>query len=249
MTRHATPFAVRLASTPAEVEAAQALRFRVFVEEMGAAAPKACAAVRREWDRYDDACEHLVLTDALRGGEVVGVHRLMDERGAAQAGGFASEAEFDLGPLRRSGRRLLELGRSCLHPAYRSGTAMHLLWQALARIVAEREVEVVFGLASLPGTDLGALAAPLGWLAQEHLAPEPLRPVSLDRASWLDVRFERREAVLALPPLVKAYLRMGGKVGDGAFVDRRFGCTDVCMVLDVGGAWRPGRGPAGSLLA
>jgi putative hemolysin len=234
MTRHTFPFAIKLASTPAEVEAAQALRFRVFVEEMGARAPAACARARREWDRFDEACEHLLLTDTLRQGEVVGTYRLMDERGAARAGGFATEREFDLSALRGSGRRLLELGRSCLDPRARGGSAMHLLWRALAEIGADRGIELVFGLASLPGTDPCALAAPLALLRHEHLAPEAIRPVSRDPTAsgpW-PAAFDRRAATLALPPLVKGYLRLGGAVGEGGFVDRRFGCTDVCMVLD-----------------
>lgn len=234
MMRQAFPLAIRLASTPDEVEAAQALRFRVFVEEMGARAPAACARARREWDRFDEACEHLLLTDPLRGDEVVGTYRLMDERGAARAGGFATEQEFDLSALRASGRRLLELGRSCLDPRARGGSAVHLLWRALATLGAERGIELVFGLASLPGADLRALAGPLALLGREHLAPEAIRPVSRDPAGRerLAESFDRRAATLALPPLVKGYLRLGGTVGEGAFVDERFGCTDVCMVLD-----------------
>jgi putative hemolysin len=234
MTRHTFPFATRLAATPAEVEAAQALRFRVFVEELGATAPTACAAARREWDRYDEACEHLLLTDSLRGDEVVGTYRLMDDAGARRAGGFATEEEFDVAALRGSGRRLLELGRSCLDRRARGGSAMHLLWRALAALAADRGIELVFGLASLPGTDARALAGPLALLRREHLAPEEVRPVSRGPALLEPCTepFDRRAATLALPSLVKGYLRLGGTVGEGAFVDRRFGCTDVCMVLD-----------------
>lgn len=242
MTRHAARFAIRLATTPAEVEAAQALRYRVFVEEMGAQAPAGCAAARREWDRYDEACEHLILADTLRGGEVVGTYRLMSDGGAARLGGFATEEEFDIARLRRSGRPLLELGRSCLDPRCRGGGAVHLLWQALAGIVADRGIGLVFGLASLPGTDAHVLAGPLALLQAEHVAPEAIRPVSRAPVAVEPGPLDRRAATLALPPLVKGYLRLGGKVGEGAFVDRRFGCTDVCMVLDTSAlALRAGR--------
>lgn len=232
MTRHTIPFVIRLASIPSEVEAAQALRYRIFVEENGAHAPASCRASRREWDRYDEGCEHLLLIDPLRGDEVVGVFRLMDELGSARTGGFATEEEFDLSALRRSGRRLLEVGRSCLDPRCRGGGAMHLLWQALAAHVVERGIGLVFGLASLPGTDREILAGPLALLDQEHLAAPQVRPVS-KQIGPLPVReFDRRDSTVALPALVKGYLRLGGKVGQGSFVDERFGCTDVCMVLD-----------------
>lgn len=231
MTRHASPFSVRLAESASEVEAAQALRYRVFVEEKGARAGMGCDRLRREWDRFDSACEHLVIRDELRGGCVVGAARLMDETGAARVGGFPSEAEFDLGALRRSGRRLLELGRTCLDPAARGGAALHSLWAALARISEERRVGAVFGLASLPGTDPAALAEPLAFLGAEHLAPPGLRPVSR-RPVPMAGPYSRRTAVLALPPLVKGYLRLGGRVGEGGCVDPDFGCTDVCVVLD-----------------
>ena len=230
MTPHALPYATRLARSRDEVEAAQALRFAVFVEELGAQAGPACREAGREWDRFDGACEHLVVVD--RAGAVVGATRLMDEEGAGRAGGFATEEEFDVGALRRSGRRLLEVGRTCIHPAHRGGLVLPLLWQALARIVAGRGVGIAFGLASLPGADLAPLAGALALLMDEHLAPEATRPVSRQSILPPPGPFDRRSAALALPPLVKGYLRLGAKVGEGAFVDRSFGCTDVCVVLD-----------------
>jgi putative hemolysin len=233
MTRHAFPFAVRLAATVAEVAAAQALRYRVFVEEQGAEAGAACDAARREWDRHDAACEHLLLIDALRGDRVVGATRLMD---GARPGEFATEAEFDIAALRASGRRLMEIGRTCLDPAVRGGSGMHALWQAIGRIATERDIGVLFGLASLPGLDAAALAGPLALLHAEHLAPPALRPRSREPVPMAG-RYDRVAATLALPPLVKGYLRLGGQVGEGAFADRAFGCTDVCMVLDTA---RPG---------
>lgn len=230
MTPDALPYASRLARSRDEVEAAQALRFAVFVEELGAEVGAACQKARREWDRFDGACEHLIVVNGA--GAVVGATRLMDEDGAERAGGFATEEEFDLGTLRRSGRRLMEVGRTCIHPAHRGGLVLPLLWQAVARIVAGRSIGLAFGLASLPGTDPDPLAGALSLLMGEHLAPEATRPVSRQSIVLPPEPFDRQAAALALPPLVRAYLRLGAKVGEGAFVDRRFGCTDVCVVLD-----------------
>lgn len=232
MTRLSSYLAWRLAESPADVAAAQALRFRVFVEELGAQGGGLTdPAGGIEADRFDPHCRHLLLFDPLRHA-VVGTTRVMTPEGARAAGGFATEEEFDIGPLRRSGRRLLEVGRTCLHPDHRGGAAMHHLWQGLAATAMEEGAEVLFGLASFPGTDPQAVAQSLACLWQDHFAPEPLRPRSRAPVELETTEFDRRAAVLAMPALVKAYLRLGGVVGEGAFVDEAFGCIDVCMVLD-----------------
>lgn len=236
MSRHLPEFGLRLAGSEADRRAAQALRFRVFVEELGATGPGVDREVGLETDPWDPFCDHLLVTDVLRGGEVAATCRLLDAEGARRAGGFACEAEFDLRALRGSGRRLLEVGRVCVAPAHRNGAALHRLWQGIAQVAAARGAEVLFGAASFAGTDLAALAQPLSALHHDHLAPEPLRPVSRD-GPWSPLppeAVDRRAAMLALPPLVKAYLRLGGRVGLGPCVDRAFGCTDLCMVLDTG---------------
>lgn len=236
MTTHIPPFALRLATADEEILAALALRHRVFVEEMGARGgglSDPLAGV--ESDRFDGCCEHLLLVDSLRGDLVIGTTRVMTEEGAARAGGFASAQEFDLRPLLTSGRRLLEVGRTCLHPEYRGGAAMHRLWLGLAALVEEQGIELLFGLASFPGTDPEAAAQALSCLHHDHLAPETLRPRSL-RPAPVDLlpreQVNRRDAMLATPALVKAYLRLGGRIGEGAFLDPDFGCIDLCMVLN-----------------
>ncbi len=236
MSRHLPLFALRLASSSEDRALAQRLRHRVFVEEMGARGGEwSDPSFGLERDRFDQHCEHLLLSDPLRGPEVIATTRVMTLEGAARAGRFASEAEFDISPLRRSGRRLLEVGRTCLHPDYRGGAAMHRLWQGLAHLVEDRGIDLLFGLASLPGSDPDALAQPLSCLHHEHRAPDSLRPRSLDHVA-MDLlpaeAVDRRAAMLAMPALIKAYLRLGGKVGEGAWIDRDFGCVDVCLVLE-----------------
>ena len=170
----AADFQVRLAQTEADVQAAQRLRYDVFVRELGGGGPMVDHAAGLERDRFDPYFDHLLLTDR-RCGKLAGVYRVMRGDMAARAGGFYSAAEYDLAPLVQSGRKLLELGRSCLDPAYRGGTAMHHLWAALAGYVAEYEIEVLFGVASFHGTDTAALAEPLSLLHHRHLAPPELR--------------------------------------------------------------------------
>lgn len=230
-------FETRLAMTRDDVRAGQALRYRVFVEELHADGPLIDHAAKLERDAYDPHARHLLLFDRARreGDQVVGVYRLMDDASAQAAGSYYSEAEYDLGPLRTSGRRLLELGRSCLHPDYRGGAAMMHLWQALAEIVRADRIDVLFGVASFHGTDIARIAAPLSILRANHLAPPDLR-VTSRAPQRMDLtppdRIDRLAAMREVPALIKAYLRLGGCVGDGAYIDHAFNTTDVCLVMD-----------------
>lgn len=234
-------FEVIFASSEQELRAAQSLRYQVFVQEMGADGVMVDHELGLERDQYDAFSRHLLLMDRARGKQLseqlVGVYRLLDRQGATQAGQFYSEAEFDLSSLISSGKSILELGRSCLHPNYRGGTAMYHLWSALAAYIAQERIDVLFGSASFSGVDESALAAPLALLMQEHLAPKEIRPsaripnIGLEQLS--DVQFDRRTAMTQIPALIKAYLRLGGCVGQGAYLDQAFNTTDVCLVLNL----------------
>jgi putative hemolysin len=228
-------FSVRLARDAPDIRAAQRLRYDVFVDELGGDGPLVDHDARLEQDRFDPFFDHLLVCDDTRDGAVVGVYRLLRDDQARVAGQFYSEDEYDLAALRNSGRRLLELGRSCLKREYRGGPAMFHLWQGLANYVLEHEIEVLFGVASFHGTDIQGLAAPLSLLHHRHLAPPDLRVRArlfqrMDLIAEPDI--DRRSAMLAVPALSKAYLRLGGFVGEGAFVDHAFKTTDVCLVMD-----------------
>jgi len=232
---------LRLAGTETDIRAAQRLRYRVFVEELGGSGPLVDHDAGLEQDRFDPHFDHLVLVDDRRDARaadhVIGVYRVMRDDQAAAGEGFYSAGEYDLEPLLRSGRRLLELGRSCVHPDYRGGTAMLHLWTGLADYVATHGIEILFGVASFPGTDTDRLAQPLSFLHHHHLAPPALRVRARGegRAS-MDLlppdRIDRPAAMKATPALIKAYLRLGGFVGEGAWIDRAFRTTDVCLVMD-----------------
>ncbi|MCQ4162413.1 GNAT family N-acetyltransferase [Roseomonas sp. GC11] len=233
------PLGVRIATSAAEIDAAQALRYRVFYDEMGAHPDAETAARRRDSDAFDAVADHLLVLDHNLGEgveNVVGTYRLIRRGAAERAGGFYSAAEYDLGPLQANGGNLLELGRSCVAVEYRNRAAMQLLWSGIAAYVSVHGIDLMFGCASLPGTDLDALAVPLTYLHANHLAPEPLRPralperfVPMDRLDPAGV--DPRAALNDLPPLIKGYLRLGGFVGDGAVIDTQFNTTDVCIVV------------------
>ncbi|MBT9383276.1 GNAT family N-acetyltransferase [Pseudooceanicola sp. CBS1P-1] len=238
MTRPQPQFEARLARTEAELLAAQRLRYRVFVEELGGGGALVDHAARLERDRFDPFFDHLLLFDHARPSDpVVGVYRLLTDARAAEAGQFYGEDEYDLTVLRASGRKLLELGRSCLHPDYRGGPAMMLMWNAVAEYVSERGIEVLFGTASFHGTEIAPLAPSLSLLHARHLAPEALRvrarPEAFQPMDLMpEAQIDRLAAMRAVPPLIKGYLKLGGVVGEGAYVDHAFNTVDICLILD-----------------
>ena len=227
-------FEVRLAASEEDIRAAQRLRYEVFVEEMGASASPEARRERREKDAYDPFFDHLLLIDK-KAAKVVGVYRLMRDDMATGGIGFYGAQEYDLGKLQ--GRRTLELGRSCVAKAYRGGVGMHLLWEGLGEYVSHHRVEILFGVASFHGIDIAPLKPALSYLHHRYLAPEDLRVrsktyVPLDQVG-LDA-VDAKAALRAIPPLIKAYLRLGGFVGDGAFIDHDFNTVDVCLLMDTG---------------
>ncbi len=230
---------IRLAEDASEIRAAQALRYQVFYENMAAKPTEEMAGARRDFDSFDDYCDHLLVFDAERGdgpGAVVGTYRVMRREGAARRGQFYSSDEYNIDNLIAYPGEILELGRSCVEPSYRSGATMQLLWRGIAEYVFYHKISIMFGCASLPGTDPEELRMPLAYLYHHHLAPPVLRARAVpERYVSMDLlppeQINVSEARQALPPLIKGYLRLGGFVGDGAVVDPEFGTTDVCVVV------------------
>ncbi|MDO5647445.1 GNAT family N-acetyltransferase [Paracoccus sp. (in: a-proteobacteria)] len=234
-------YQVRLAADEQDLLAAQRLRYRVFVQELHGDGPLVDHAAMLERDEFDPVVDHLCLIDTRRDpadlDHVVGVYRLLPGDRAAEFGRFYCDSEYDLDPLRHCGRPVLELGRSCVDAEHRGGTGMFLLWNALADYVLDRGIEIMFGVASFHGTDPMELAPALSWLHHNHLAPPDLRPCARDAGFHrMDLiapgDLDRRAAMVAMPALIKAYLRLGGQVGEGAFIDRAFNTTDVFLLMD-----------------
>lgn len=232
---------VRITRKRQDIIAAQELRYRVFYEELGAAASRRMAAKGRDFDRFDSRCDHLLVIDHSRpkGEAVVGTYRLLRHEVAMLYGGFYSAGEYDIMPLVATiggAGGLMELGRSCVHPDYRTNWVIQLLWRGLAGYIQAHDIKYMFGCASLPGTDPDALKLPLAYLHHEHRAPRELLVHALperhvDMNLMARDRIDKAAARKRLPPLIKAYLRLGAFVGDGAVIDRQFGTTDVFVVL------------------
>ncbi|GGJ30502.1 GNAT family N-acetyltransferase [Neoroseomonas lacus] len=230
---------VRLARDADEIDAVQALRYRVFYEEMGAHADAATAASRRDRDEFDAVADHLLVLDHDKGEgakSVVGTYRLIRRGAAARLGRWYSAAEYDISRILAVEGELVECGRSCVDAAYRTRGTLQLLWSGIAAYVARHRIAILFGCASLPGTDLDALADELTYLASHHMAPEAIRPRALpDRYVEMmrkdPATIETKRTLVGLPPLIKGYLRLGGFVGEGAVIDPQFNTTDVAVLV------------------
>lgn len=234
----------RLAANADEIRAAQLIRYRVFVEEMGARLPPAAMLAGLDFDAFDDICDHLIVLDTSLDGDapdqIVATYRLLRQEVAEKHSGFYSADEFDIAPMiaRHPGKRFLELGRSCVLPPYRTKRTVELLWQGNWAYSLKHNLDVMFGCASFPGAfpefhalalsflhhntqasgDWTVRAAPNRYRNMDLMPPEAVNP---------------KRALMAMPPLVKGYLRLGAMVGEGAVVDHAFGTTDVLIVLPV----------------
>jgi len=229
---------IRLASSPSEVDAAQALRYRVFYDEMGARPLPEMATKQRDFDRYDATCDHLVVIDTRlpEDDQVVGTYRFMRREHAHEAGSFYTAAEYNIETLLTFPGALMELGRSCVDVNYRDRATMQLLWRGIAEYANVHDIKMMFGCASLPGIDPDQLSTQLSYLHHYYLAPEALRTQALpERFTNMCLlpkdAINPRRALASLPPLLKGYLRVGGFVGDGAVIDHQFNTTDVCIIV------------------
>lgn len=210
-----------------ELREAQRLRAEVFGEEYGVRFDDPEGLDR---DRFDEFCEHLNVYDVANG-LLIATTRLLTREKARLAGSFYSAHEFDMTALEKLPGRVLELGRTCVHADYRSGAAITVLWSALADYLINENFSYLLGCASISLRDGGHnFAAIMPQLREQHFVEEELRVQPL-RGLCIDA--PEGEAKASLPPLLKAYLRMGCKIGGEACWDPEFHCADVFVLLDV----------------
>lgn len=218
-----------------DVRQAQQLRYQVFAEEMGA---RLCvplgAPPGHDIDVFDPYCEHLLIRAEDADGEpgpVVGTYRVLTPASAERVGGLYSETEFDLTRLRPLRTKMVELGRSCVHPGYRSGGAILALWGALADFMVRNDLDTMIGCASISMRDGGHVAASL-WnqLRKTHLAPiewqvRPRLPLPVDEL--------QSDLEVDPPALIKGYLRCGAKVLGPPAWDPDFNTADLPMLMRI----------------
>jgi len=229
---------MRLATSPEDIEASQALRYKVFYEEQNAKPTPEMAATKRDFDEFDDIADHMLAIDENAPGQpIIGTYRMLRSDAAKKHGRFYSSDEYNLGRLIDYPGNTLELGRSCVLPAYRTRPTLQLLWEGIAGYVMEHKIEILFGCASLPGTDIDALKTQLSYLYHHHRAASDYRPRALE-GRYVDMNLmpleeiDAKRAFASLPPLLKGYLRVGGVIGDGAVIDEQFNTTDVCLLVE-----------------
>lgn len=236
---------VKFATSKKDLHRAQNLRYRVFYKELSAQANAVTRVRRRDADAYDAICDHLLVLDhdakGLRKPKVVGTYRLLRQEVAVKNGGFYSQSEFNLEPLitaRPDDFQFLELGRSCVLQPYRNRRTLELLWQGIWAYARRYNIDAMFGCASFPGTDPATHALGLSFLYHHARAekewlvrPHPYLRQEMDLIAASNIN--PKDALRALPPLIKGYLRAGAKIGDGAVVDYQFKTTDVAVVMPV----------------
>lgn len=237
-------YEVRIADSDHLVTAAQNLRYKVFFEELKGRSSLASKRLERDFDHFDQFCDHLVVIDRKEKNtskSVIGTYRLMSRNQAALADGFYTSSEFDVSSILSFPGKILELSRLCIAAGSRNGRIMLLLWKALGRYIVQHQIELLFGCSSFHGTDLEKLKFALSYLFHNHSAPKAcfsssgLRPVA-HKLNYVDMnimpksKVEQSFSFPSLPPIMKAYIRSGAFFGDGAVVDKIFNTTDVCTV-------------------
>lgn len=222
-----SPLSVRLATSAPEVIAAQRLRYKVFCEEMGADLHRHDG---RDVDDFDAVCDHLIAIDESLG-KVVGTYRIMAPWAARAVKRMYSEGEFRIDSLRPIAHEIFEVGRACIHPAYRSSGALARLWSGLGMYVRNHGVKYLAGCASVP-LDSGALnvGALRSELLARHLAPEDFRVEPIRGLQSLGDPMGARPAV---PPLLKGYLRLGAWVCGEPAWDPDFDSADFFVLLPI----------------
>ena len=238
---------VRLTVDRREMRKAQRLRSKVFFEEGGAIPDARTAFTRRDADRFDKYCDHLIVIDhgaMTKKGKsrpkIVGTYRLLRDEMAERAGGYYAAGEYDIAPLldRHRNQRILELGRSCVLASHRGQRTLELLWRGLLAYIRAHRIDMMFGCASFPGVRPADHAEALSYLAHFASAGD-MWSVRARRELYVPMAMLPRESMdekksrAALAPLVKGYLRLGARFGDGAVVDDKFNTTDVFVVMPV----------------
>lgn len=231
---------VKISRNPVEIFAAQKLRYSIFFGEMGGVSQKPqVVAEKRDFDEFDDVCDHLLVLDHSRATteeKVVGCYRLLRKSVMPKIGRFYSESEFDITPIKAWKGEVMELGRSCVHANYRNRGVMQLLWRGIGEYVATYGVELMFGCASFTGINPQEYAEALSYLYHYHLSPPEMRQKALpEHYTNMNLMpkeaIDTRAALNVLPPLIKGYLRLSGFIGDGAFIDYECHSIDVGVIV------------------
>ena len=215
------------------IKNAQKLRFNTFFKESSINNPDYIL----DSDEYDKFCDHLVVIDkSVSSNHVVGTYRLMINYSNNSKGDFYTETEFDLYNLKKLDLKILEVGRSCVHKNYRDGKIIRLLWRGLSTYIKKSKVDFIIGCASFQCSNTNKIRNQLSFLKSFYSAPKKYLtfPLKSKNAKWKSAdisKISKLKIFKSLPPLIKAYLRVGAWVGEGAVFDPHFRTIDICIIL------------------
>ena len=234
-------FIVKLAEKKSEVKKAQALRYSVFYKEKKAKPSISKQMLGLDYDKIDKFADHLIVIDKgsiKPKNKVIGTYRLIRGDVSDNVGGFYTSSEFNLSNILDAYKhsQILELGRSCVHKDYRNGITMNLLWKAIALYVKLYDIKIILGCASFSGTDIMKISNELTYLRENFSLPDDLSVASLDNNEYpvykkTKTNINNLRTFAKLPPLIKGYLRAGGKVSDSFYVDYNFNTIDLCVII------------------
>ena len=234
-------FVIKLAEKKTELKKAQALRYSVFYKEKKAKPSISKKMLGLDYDKVDKFADHLIVIDngsKAPKNKIVGTYRLIRGNVSANFGGFYTSSEFNLSNILNTYKhsQILELGRSCVHKDYRNGSAMNLLWKAIAKYVKLYDIKIMLGCASFSGTDIMKFSSELSYLRENFSLPHDLSVESLDKNIYPvykknETKIDNLRIFAKLPPLIKGYLRVGGKVSDSFYVDNNFNTIDLCVIV------------------
>ncbi|MDR2269005.1 MAG: GNAT family N-acetyltransferase [Rickettsiales bacterium] len=236
-------YEARLTETEDERRLVRRLRYKCFVEEEGASVIPEMKRLREEWDEFDVRADYMVVFHKKK---VVGTYRIIT-REIAKKSGFYTETEFNLKKIKRVRKHIAEMSRACVDSEYRDNAmVIRMLWMGLAEYVKQKNIKLLFGVASWHGANPNASAQALSYLYYKHLAPPLLRPAVITKnfAKGVDKKLGKmnllpRKAVsenlafAQMSPLIRGYLRLGAEFGRGVFVDRPFNTYDVFVILRI----------------
>ena len=229
-------FTIKIAESNFEIKKAQSLRYKIFFKEKKIKKKSFKFLLQRDYDFYDKISDHLIIIDNNREvkDNVIGTYRLLRGNCAKLYRGFYTEQEFDISNLKKnfSSKDILELGRSCIHPQYRSGIILKLLWQGISNYIKMYKIKILMGCASFHGTNPSKFKDEFSLLYESYRLPEDYDVKSLQSNEIsFNKNINHSTTLNKLPPLIKGYLRAGGMVSENFYIDTEFETIDYCVIM------------------
>ncbi|EMY77756.1 acetyltransferase (GNAT) domain protein [Leptospira weilii serovar Ranarum str. ICFT] len=229
---------VRIAENQLEIERTLALRYEVFNLELGEGLPQS-AATRKDRDEYDRFCDHLIVVDKNRENKIVGTYRILRRSVAKQNLGFYADNEFDISKIYELHAETAEIGRSCVHPEYRDGSVISMLWAGLGAYMQKHNVRYLFGCGSIHHTDAQSANEIYAYLKDKDVLVRKefdVTPLLGFEIPGFDPNYQVEDiksVYKRIPALIKGYIRAGSKICGTPALDKIFKTIDFFILFDL----------------